>query len=136
VAVDVAVDVALMPGAQRQLRVRLCNNSRRAVVVDPAVGAGGDSAWLRQRGLELEAVLQTITTAIHIGGNPGAAGRMAGAAGDRRRADRERIPFQPAPIAQRGEELHLARSHHQGAWAVPATPALTWPMSLPARARR
>jgi len=77
VAVDVAVDVALIPVLSDNY-VFVLHNSRRAVVVDPAV-APAVIRWLRQRGLELEAVLQTHHHSDHIGGTPGLLAEWPGA---------------------------------------------------------
>ena len=70
----------------------------RAVVVDPAVAAPV-IAWLEQRGLELEAVLQTHHHSDHIGGTPELLRRWPAAAVVASGADRARIPFLTGAVA-------------------------------------
>lgn len=102
--VDVAVDVALIPVLSDNY-VFVLHTIRRAVVVDPAV-APEVIRWLRQRGLELEAVLQTHHHSDHIGGTPGLLAEWPGAEVIAAAADRERIPFQTRSL-NGGEELNL-----------------------------
>lgn len=77
----------------------------RAVLVDPAV-APPLIRWLEQRGLELEAVLQTHHHSDHIGGTPELLHRWPAAEVVASGADRERIPFQTRSVAG-GDRLTL-----------------------------
>jgi hydroxyacylglutathione hydrolase len=72
---------------------------RRAVVVDPAV-AGAVIDWLKTRGLELTAILQTHHHADHIGGTPELLQHWPSAAVIAAAADLERIPFQTMSVGQ------------------------------------
>ena len=76
-----------------------------AVVVDPAV-AEPVIAWLKQRGLELTAVLQTHHHHDHIGGTPELLRRWPGARVIASAADRARIPCQTDGVAG-GDVLQL-----------------------------
>jgi len=69
-----------------------------AVVVDPAV-AEPVVAWLRERDLELVAVLQTHHHSDHIGGTPELLRHWPRAEVVAARADRKRIPFQTRGVA-------------------------------------
>ena len=84
--------VALIPVLEDNY-VFVLVRGRRAVVVDPAV-APPVRHWLLQRGLELEAVLQTHHHSDHIGGTPDLLQTWPGAAVIAAAADRARIPFQ------------------------------------------
>ena len=77
----------------------------QAVVVDPAV-AGPVITWLKHRGLQLKAVLQTHHHADHIGGTPELLAHWPMAAVVAAAADRERIPFQTVSV-QGGDRLPL-----------------------------
>ncbi|WP_216904493.1 hydroxyacylglutathione hydrolase [Synechococcus sp. CCY 9618] len=77
----------------------------RAAVVDPAVAAPVIT-WLRQRGLELVAVLQTHHHSDHIGGTPALLREWPGAEVVASRADRDRIPFQTRGVAD-GDRFSL-----------------------------
>ncbi|MFM7394647.1 MAG: hydroxyacylglutathione hydrolase [Cyanobium sp.] len=85
--------------------VFVLHDGRRAAVVDPAV-AEPVRRWLEQRGLELEAVLQTHHHADHIGGTPQLLRRWPGARVVAARTDRERIPFQTEGVAG-GDRVEL-----------------------------
>ena len=77
----------------------------RAVVVDPAV-ADPVIAALRERGLELEAILHTHHHSDHIGGTPGLLRQWPQAAVIAAAADRARIPLQTRGV-QGGDGLEL-----------------------------
>jgi hydroxyacylglutathione hydrolase len=66
--------------------------------VDPAV-AEPAIAWLKERNLELVAVLQTHHHSDHIGGTPGLLRQWPAAEVVAARADRPRIPFQTRGVA-------------------------------------
>ena len=68
-----------------------------AVVVDPAESAPV-TAWLKQRQLQLVAVLQTHHHADHIGGTPGLLKIWPKTAVVACAADRKRIPFQTVSV--------------------------------------
>jgi hydroxyacylglutathione hydrolase len=74
------------------------HDGREAALVDPAV-AEPAMAWLKQRGLELAAVLHTHHHSDHIGGTPGLLREWPRAAVVAARDDRERIPFQTRGVA-------------------------------------
>ncbi|MCP9929917.1 hydroxyacylglutathione hydrolase [Cyanobium sp. AMD-g] len=74
------------------------HDGRRAAVVDPAV-AEPAIAWLKQRDLELVAVLQTHHHSDHIGGTPALLAEWPRAEVVAALADRERIPFQTRGVA-------------------------------------
>ncbi|MGC6482871.1 MAG: hydroxyacylglutathione hydrolase [Synechococcus sp.] len=77
----------------------------QAVVVDPAV-ATPVITWLKEHGLQLNAVLQTHHHADHIGGTPKLLEHWPTAAVVAAAADRERIPFQTVSV-QGGDRLPL-----------------------------
>jgi hydroxyacylglutathione hydrolase len=77
----------------------------RAVVVDPAV-ADPVIAALRERGLELEAILHTHHHSDHISGTPGLLRQWPQAAVIAATADRARIPLQTRGV-QGGDGLEL-----------------------------
>jgi hydroxyacylglutathione hydrolase len=81
------------------------HDGHRAVVVDPAV-AEAVIDQLLERGLELEAVLQTHHHWDHIGGTAGLLRHWPGATVVAARADRARIPFQTLAVAG-GDRLEL-----------------------------
>ena len=81
------------------------HDGRRAAVVDPAVAAPAIT-WLRERGLELVAVLQTHHHSDHIGGTPGLLKVWPGAEVVAARADRDRIPFQTRGVVD-GDRFSL-----------------------------
>ncbi len=91
------LQVALLP-VLRDNYLFVLHDGRRAAVVDPAVSAPA-IAWLRQRDLELVAVLQTHHHSDHIGGTPGLLEQWPRAEVVAARADRERIPFQTRGVA-------------------------------------
>ena len=91
------LQVALLP-VLRDNYLFVLHDGRRAAVVDPAV-AEPAIAWLKQRGLELVAVLQTHHHSDHIGGTPALLGEWPAAEVVAARADRERIPFQTKGVA-------------------------------------
>jgi hydroxyacylglutathione hydrolase len=78
--------------------VVVLQRGRRAAVVDPAV-AEPVALALRQRGLELEAILHTHHHSDHIGGTPGLLRQWPAAAVVAAADDRERIPFQTVGVA-------------------------------------
>jgi len=77
----------------------------RAVVVDPAVSEPVVIA-LRQRGLTLEAILQTHHHSDHIGGTAGLLQEWPAAVVIAAAADRERIPLQTRGVTD-GDQLEL-----------------------------
>lgn len=106
------------------------HDGRRAAVVDPAV-AEPAIAWLKQRDLELVAVLQTHHHSDHIGGTPALLAEWPRAEVVAALADRERIPFQT-----RGWRTAIASpcwASRWRCWRCRATPALTWPSTCPCR---
>ncbi|WP_219904242.1 MULTISPECIES: hydroxyacylglutathione hydrolase [Cyanophyceae] len=91
------LQVALLP-VLRDNYLFVLHDGRRAALVDPAV-ADPAIAWLRQRQLELVAVLHTHHHSDHIGGTPALLREWPGAAVVAARDDRERIPFQTRGVA-------------------------------------
>ena len=77
--------------------VWIWTRNSRAVVVDPAINKPVQT-WLEQRGLELDAVLQTHHHSDHIGGTPALLKRWPGASVIAAASDRERIPFQTVSV--------------------------------------
>jgi hydroxyacylglutathione hydrolase len=77
--------------------VVVLQRGQRAVVVDPAV-AEPVAAALQERGLELEAILQTHHHSDHIGGSPGLLRLWPQAAVVAAADDRERIPLQTVGV--------------------------------------
>jgi len=102
--VPAPLTVELIP-VLRDNYVFVLHNGQRAGVVDPAV-AQPVRRWLEERGLELEAVLQTHHHSDHIGGTPELLHRWPGARVVAARADRERIPFQTEGVAG-GDRVEL-----------------------------
>jgi hydroxyacylglutathione hydrolase len=98
------LQVELLP-VLRDNYLFVLHDGRRAAVVDPAVDAAAIS-WLKQRGLELVAVLQTHHHSDHIGGTPGLLRQWPAAEVVAARADRERIPFQTRGVAD-GDRFSL-----------------------------
>lgn len=96
--------VALLP-VLRDNYLFVLHDGRRAAVVDPAV-APAAIAWLKQRRLELVAVLQTHHHNDHIGGTPELLREWPRAEVVAARDDRERIPFQTRGVAG-GDRFHL-----------------------------
>jgi hydroxyacylglutathione hydrolase len=86
------LEVVLLP-VLRDNYLFVLHDGRQAAVVDPAV-APPAIAWLKQRDLELVAVLQTHHHSDHIGGTPGLLQEWPRAEVVAALADRERIPFQ------------------------------------------
>lgn len=97
VADPCALQVWLMP-VLRDNYVMVIERAGRAAVVDPAV-ADPVTAALAERGLELEAILQTHHHSDHIGGTPGLLARWPDAAVIAASADRERIPLQTRGVS-------------------------------------
>ncbi len=93
----VALQVALLP-VLRDNYLFVLHDGRQAAVVDPAV-AEPAIAWLKQRDLELVAVLQTHHHSDHIGGTPALLEEWPRAEVVAARSDRERIPFQTRGVA-------------------------------------
>lgn len=100
------------PGLQVELLPVLHDNylfvlhdGRQAAVVDPAVAAPAIT-WLRERGLELVAVLQTHHHSDHIGGTLGLLRQWPSAEVVAARADRDRIPFQTRGVGD-GDRFSL-----------------------------
>ncbi|MDM7953790.1 MAG: hydroxyacylglutathione hydrolase [Cyanobium sp. CZS 25K] len=91
------LQVELLP-VLRDNYLFVLHDGRRAVVVDPAV-ADPAIAWLKQRHLELVAVLQTHHHSDHIGGTPALLRQWPRAEVVAALADRERIPFQTRGVA-------------------------------------
>jgi hydroxyacylglutathione hydrolase len=98
------LQVELLPVLQDNY-LFILHDGQRAAVVDPAVD-GPVIGWLRQRGLELMAVLQTHHHSDHIGGTPGLLREWPAAAVVAARADRKRIPFQTRGVAD-GDHFQL-----------------------------
>jgi hydroxyacylglutathione hydrolase len=92
-----ALQVALLP-VLRDNYLFVLHDGRQAAVVDPAV-AEPAIAWLKQRDLELVAVLQTHHHSDHIGGTPALLQEWPRAEVVAALADRERIPFQTRGVA-------------------------------------
>ena len=91
------LQVVLLP-VLRDNYLFVLHDGRQAAVVDPAVAAPA-IAWLKQRDLELVAVLQTHHHSDHIGGTPGLLEEWPRAEVVAALADRERIPFQTRGVA-------------------------------------
>jgi len=91
------LQVALLP-VLRDNYLFVLHDGRRAALVDPAV-AEPAIAWLKQRDLELVAVLQTHHHSDHIGGTPALLQEWPRAEVVAARDDRERIPFQTRGVA-------------------------------------
>jgi hydroxyacylglutathione hydrolase len=91
------LEVTLIPVLQDNY-VMLLSRGGEAAVVDPAVAPPVEAA-LRQRGLELTAILQTHHHSDHIGGTPGLLRHWPGCAVIAAAADRQRIPFQTRGVA-------------------------------------
>ncbi|MFN9646133.1 MAG: hydroxyacylglutathione hydrolase [Cyanobacteriota bacterium] len=89
---DIATEIALLPVLDDNY-IFVLHNGREAVVVDPAVGEPVVE-WLRQRGLQLRALLHTHHHADHIGGAPALLRAWPKAKVFAAAADRERIPHQ------------------------------------------
>ena len=83
----------------------ILHNGLQAAVVDPALAPPVEH-WLKQRQLELVAVLQTHHHADHIGGTPALLRRWPEAAVVAARSDRSHIPFQTVGVAG-GESFEL-----------------------------
>lgn len=94
---EAALQVVLLP-VLRDNYLFVLHDGRQAAVVDPAV-ADPAIAWLKQRDLELVAVLQTHHHSDHIGGTPGLLREWPRAEVVAALADRERIPFQTRGVA-------------------------------------
>jgi len=92
-----ALQVWLIP-VLRDNYVMVIERAGRAAVVDPAL-ADPVAAALAERGLELEAILQTHHHSDHIGGTPGLLARWPAAAVVAASADRERIPLQTRGVS-------------------------------------
>ncbi len=93
----VPLQVALLP-VLRDNYLFVLHDGRRAALVDPAV-AEPAVAWLKQRQLELVAVLHTHHHSDHIGGTPALLREWPRAEVVAARDDRERIPFQTRGVA-------------------------------------
>ena len=91
------LQVGLLP-VLRDNYLFVLHDGRQAAVVDPAVAAPA-IAWLKQRNLELVAVLQTHHHSDHIGGTPSLLEEWPRAEVVAALADRERIPFQTRGVA-------------------------------------
>ncbi len=98
------LQVELLP-VLRDNYLFVLHDGRQAAVVDPAVDAAA-IRWLRERDLELVAVLQTHHHNDHIGGTPGLLRAWPAAAVVASRADRERIPFQTLGVGE-GDRFEL-----------------------------
>ena len=96
--------VALIP-VLRDNYTFVLHDGRAAVVVDPAV-APPVEAWLLERGLVLQTILQTHHHSDHIGGTPDLLRRWPDAAVVAAVADRQRIPFQTIGVSD-GDRLPL-----------------------------
>ena len=77
----------------------------KAVVVDPAVG-DPVIAWLEERDLDLDAVLQTHHHSDHIGGTPALINRWPDAEVIAAADDRDRIPLQTISV-RGGDQVAL-----------------------------
>ena len=77
----------------------------KAVVVDPAVG-DPVIAWLEERDLDLDAVLQTHHHSDHIGGTPALINRWPDAEVIAAADDRDRIPLQTISVSG-GDQVAL-----------------------------
>ncbi|MCP9832983.1 MULTISPECIES: hydroxyacylglutathione hydrolase [unclassified Cyanobium] len=91
------LQVVLLP-VLRDNYLFVLHDGRQAAVVDPAV-ADPAIAWLKQRDLELVAVLQTHHHSDHIGGTPALLREWPRSEVVAALADRERIPFQTLGVA-------------------------------------
>jgi hydroxyacylglutathione hydrolase len=100
----IATAVELIP-VLKDNYVFVIHNGSGAVVVDPAVERPV-ADWLRQRRLDLVAVLQTHHHCDHIGGSRGLLRHWPGAAVVAARHDRQRIPFQTISVEE-GDVLAL-----------------------------
>ena len=99
-----ALQIWLIP-VLRDNYVIVLQRDDRVVVVDPAVSEPVVIA-LRQRGLTLEAILQTHHHSDHIGGTAGLLQEWPAAVVIAAAADRERIPLQTRGVTD-GDQLEL-----------------------------